>query len=512
MKINLPNYKSKNLKIYKFLSYFFIAWSLFLIFYYRNLFGGDPEIHLIFAKNFTEGYPFQFNQGFSSGGESSPLYMIIVSIIYKFLGKYTQYGMKLIGLLSLICVITIFYFSCNSINSTKKVLGISLFTSMTFIPFQALLGMENFLFSAFLLLILFVDTNFKKYSYNILLIFSALLFLLRFEGIFFSLYLFLKSIFSRNKKLFIYSILSFLVCFLLFIFLNNFSFAETSNAGLARSLLSKAYAIKIPIFFSNIFISRKVFFALLYIFPLIGLIFRYRKCLSIEQKISLFVFFFIPSFLHLFLVFPDTHISRYLIYSYVIVFFIFINSVLPKLNTLIIFILSLYIFSISFLEFNERIKNPIYNVNDSVQEMSDESIKDVSDKVFNLLSKNGQKPPIIIGSQEVNLRGRLDNRFLIWSLDGITDSYLNNFKSNNYIDHFSYIKARKIQYLEKVPNYNINKKSPSLESVTAELRDNLISELCYKDIKFTLKKIPKNVAKIFSTEDNLLYELNKCIN
>ena len=192
------------------------------------------------------------------------------------------------------------------------------------------------------------------------------------------------------------------------------------------------------------FYIKKVFIGFIYIFPIVGLCIRFFKLLSIEKKIALFVFFFYSFFLHLFLFFPDTHISRYLIYCYTVVFFIFISSLLPKLNNLLILSLAIYIFFISFIEFQQINKYPIFNVRDSIEEMSEKNIKTFSDEVFKFLSKNGEVSKIIIGSQEVQLRGRLDNRFLIWSLDGITDSKLKNHISKNNINHFSYIKSRKL--------------------------------------------------------------------
>ncbi|MGH7803235.1 MAG: hypothetical protein ACREQJ_02730, partial [Candidatus Binatia bacterium] len=38
-------------------------------------FGGDPGVHLVFAKHLVEGDPLQFNKGIFSSGETSPLYM-----------------------------------------------------------------------------------------------------------------------------------------------------------------------------------------------------------------------------------------------------------------------------------------------------------------------------------------------------------------------------------------------------------------------------------------------------
>jgi len=53
-----------------------IVWIIFLMYQYMGIFGGDPELHLIFAKNFIAGNWFEFNAGIKSGGHTSPLYML----------------------------------------------------------------------------------------------------------------------------------------------------------------------------------------------------------------------------------------------------------------------------------------------------------------------------------------------------------------------------------------------------------------------------------------------------
>ena len=52
---------------------------------------------------------------------------------------------------------------------------------------------------------------------------------------------------------------------------------------------------------------------------------------------------------------------------------------------------------------------------------------------------------IDIGTVEVQIRNLLDNRFRVWSLDGIVDRELNQFKGNDFIDHFKYIDLRDIE-------------------------------------------------------------------
>src|SRR5512145_399220 len=56
-----------------------IAIASFWLWSNRHTYGGDPEIHLVFAQHLLEGYPLQFNKGIFSSGESSPGYMCVLA-------------------------------------------------------------------------------------------------------------------------------------------------------------------------------------------------------------------------------------------------------------------------------------------------------------------------------------------------------------------------------------------------------------------------------------------------
>jgi hypothetical protein len=78
-------------------------------------------------------------------------------------------------------------------------------------------------------------------------------------------------------------------------------------------------------------------------------------------------------------------------------------------------------FTISAIEFSQRKSLSQFNIQDSIKQMREQSIKQYSNKLFNELSGD-KRAPIVIATTEVQLRGRLDERFLVWSLDGITDA------------------------------------------------------------------------------------------
>ena len=87
---------------------------------------------------------------------------------------------------------------------------------------------------------------------------------------------------------------------------------------------------------------------------------------------------------------------------------------------------------------------------------SPENVKKYSDELFKKLAKN-ETDIVDIGTVEVQIRNRLDNRFRIWSLDGIVDRDLKKFKDKDSINHFNYIDYRDIDYLANLPNLNNQK-------------------------------------------------------
>lgn len=439
-----------------------LVWGVFLLVQYRSIFGGDPEIHLIFAKHLLEGHVLEFNPGYKTGGETSPFYMLIVALMYLLSNDLTQYAMKALGIFSLALICFILHKATESSEQYRKMLTWVLFVSMTFIPFQAMLGMENTLFAALTLLIIYLDYKVKLPSV-ILPLLLPVMFLLRPEAIFLVLYFMFKGITARNAKLIGFSILSASLCVAFYVGMNYFTGVDTQNAGSIRALTSKIDSLALSIGNQTIYLNKKPLIGFSYAWILLGLISIYRKKLKLNDLLLLSCFFVLPLALHFLNIFPNSHFSRYVIYCYAVIFFVFAIRVVPVLSTKLIVITYLLIFTISVLEFNQRKSLGQFDVQLSVKQMRKQSIKQYSDNLFNQLSGN-KKTPIVLATTEVQLRGRLDERFLVWSLDGITDAHLSKFAINNSIDHFGYIRFRNVDYLQDLPNYNIDRSKISLLS------------------------------------------------
>ena len=206
----------RKIEKYKFLeliSLLMIFWAIYQFSLYINNLSGDAEIHLIFAKNFINGHFLEFNPGYKTGGETSFLYFLIVAFLYKFLGIYTYYGMKVISIFSFLLILYKIYEINPSKSKTVKLIGASTLSVVGLITNQVSIGMENIFFAAILITFLSNEINKGLKFENKGVIFkSILLFLIRPEGLTYPLFLSIKSLFIRNKKLLISSILSFIFC------------------------------------------------------------------------------------------------------------------------------------------------------------------------------------------------------------------------------------------------------------------------------------------------------------
>ena len=106
---------------------------------------------MIYAKNFLNGHFLEFNPCYKTGGESSFIYFLIVSIIYKFLGIYTIFAMKLISIFSFAWILYKIYEINPSKSVPIKLVGVSLLSVIGLMSWEVMIGMENIFFAAILI-------------------------------------------------------------------------------------------------------------------------------------------------------------------------------------------------------------------------------------------------------------------------------------------------------------------------------------------------------------------------
>ena len=185
-----------------------VAWIIFVNYHYIDLFGGDPEIHLIFAKNLLAGNWFEFNPGIKSGGETSPLYMLIVSFYLLIAGDYAQYLMKATGVISLVATAILIYKATPNTVSNNRIILCLIFASMTFVHYQSQRGMENFLFAALITYVIHRYYSNDPPTTFVLPPLVVSLYLLRPEAVFLTIWLFLRALLKKDKRLLIATLIS----------------------------------------------------------------------------------------------------------------------------------------------------------------------------------------------------------------------------------------------------------------------------------------------------------------
>ena len=457
-----------------------IVWSCFLAGYYFPIFGGDPEIHIIFSNNLLNGNWLQFNREIYSGGETSPVYMLLISLFSLFFDSYQQYFLKALSACALFGIIILIAVAAGKERISNGLFVGILYTCMCFVPFQTALGMENILFAFLILLFIYFFSPLSKTwnNFSAVLIMVPFLFYLRPEAIFLLIYISIISLIFKNYKIFASSIFAFVLIIAIFFSLDYATGVNAQSAGVIRAFTSRAEAYKIVFLEYSLYINIKPLRQLIYVLPIFIYLFFKIKTLKVQGRILILCFFIFPFFAHLFSLLPNTHYSRYSLYSYAVLFYVFSGVLLLSFNHKIITVISIYIMSFSFVEFYVRMDLPRFTVFQSVENFKKSSINSYSNELYERLSTSEGK--ISIALQEVQLRGRLDDRFIIWSLDGITDASLSTFVSNGYIDHFDYIKYRKIDYLQgPLFNYNSNKILPSIADYKF---DSLGNSQCIKGI------------------------------
>lgn len=75
--------------------------------------------------------------------------------------------------------------------------------------------------------------------------------------------------------------------------------------------------------------------------------------------------------------------------------------------------------------------------------------------------------PVVIALVEVQIRRRLDDRFVVRSLDGRVDPELLRFYRDGIYDHLGYLRARRVQFLLEAPDLNRDRRAWSLARLAA---------------------------------------------
>jgi hypothetical protein len=447
------------------------------LFYYSGNWSGDPEIHIIFAKNLLEGNFLQFNSGEYSSGETSILYMLLVSVFVSLLSPgLVPFAMKAVGLISLFIII---YLISKRLNNVYDKLVFTFATlSIPSLSFQAWLGMENMVFAVLFSLIFFsiVRQEYRSLHHTKASCFlagaSIILFFLRPEAIFLIFSGFIYNLLLRRYGAAFIFLLSVAVIFFL---INTFELllgAPLHGAGQLRSLFSKNEAYHLMIGTLDIAINPKPAYYFIAASPFIAalcfaLVFDHdRRKYNVKRFLFCVLMLSIPWFLHLFSILPNTHYSRYQIYflvTSVMLSVSFYNLASIKGYQKHAVQIAILFTSISVFIWENTSRNIWFTntlttsrISQIYSSQTTESKDAKSAELCDAFKAcNSIEPPITVALQEVQLRLRLDDRYKVYSLDGIVDYNLGNFlDARNCVNHLDYLKFRKVRVLLEFQDYS----------------------------------------------------------
>jgi hypothetical protein len=221
----------------------------------------DVYIHFEFSRNLANGKGFSFIPGNSTPGSTSPLWTILLSILYFFLKNHILIS-KLLSAFFYIASGILMYLYCNHFFKKKS---LSLTTTIMFLltgrfAWSALSGMEITSFTTFLLL--FLLFNIKRKPIYLQSFILGVASLLRPEGyILFVFFIFSELIINlkkyNNYNSMLYIINSILLYIIIIIPYLAFSYKTTGNllpnTFLAQSISSYSVIFRIKLAFLYLF-------------------------------------------------------------------------------------------------------------------------------------------------------------------------------------------------------------------------------------------------------------------
>lgn len=475
-------------------------------FFYFSMYSGDAEIHLVYARNAAAGHLFEFNSGEKSAGVTSPGYMLILTSFFKiFPESIVPLAVKLLNIFFwYVLLYLVFVLSRRLIGNEFWAWTVTLIVSlMPGTVYNATTGMENGIFAALFLFWLFLAikwdwlavTDAKTKRGLIPGILLGILCWIRPEGFVLAALAFafkaLQSLRSsvgskRSVLISLKNIITALAPFLLssalyFCLLYYETGQLLPTSGVSRMGIGGQESFRI----GSLPVNLKFVKYLIYYFPLtISMILGFQLLLSRKRSgkppviyyaypaAAIIVFFILYSS-----ILGAHHLSRYIIFI-LPVMTIFsglgAKSVSENWNSgrqtkTVVFAASMILLGMLFageicLRYKSGSNYPSGELWRAMK--APETRREFSDRMFDELGKPS-KLPVSLAYQEVQIRYRLDQRFIIRSLDGRVDAMLLNFiDANGNYDHVGYVKARDVDFIMETPNYNRETNKWSLEDLT----------------------------------------------
>ena len=439
------------------------------VYRYAFVWGGDPEIHIIFARNALNGHWLQFNPGEYTSGETSPVYMLCVAGLLKLFGvPGAVIGMKCTGLATMLVVAWQVYAHARwrGLDQLGALLHGALFLSFPFVSLQALLGMENMPFAAAACYVLrtLLEGRLTMIRWRDTVRWVAILslvFFLRPETMFLCAAIAACFLLQRRWRELASLATVAVIVFATIVAIQRVTAVPLYGAGVLRAATSRLESHTFELFGHTGFISGKPAQLAVYLWPMLFLCRRTNVGGERRNWAQWATYLFvvaIPILLHVICVLPNTHFSRYSLYIVATILLLCGHGANGQRGTLSagLFVLACLVYVPAEYAQRERAMGDAYrsyaHLRESVRELGTDSGRTLSNALCKELHcVDGI--PVVLAAGEVQIRGRLDERFLIRSLDGIVDFRLNRHVYDRGIDYFGYLRDRRVDYLLSLPNY-----------------------------------------------------------
>jgi hypothetical protein len=381
--------------------------------------------------------------------------MLLVAAMTLVLGAWVPLGMKLVGAISLAGLCLVVGQEARRQGASRP-LALLLGAVPLLLPstiFQASLGMENMLFAGLVVLTLQSWLAGRR-RWTIAVLGLPLLFLLRPEAVLLGICLAGLAVAERDTRSLGAVMLGAAFTLAELAALALWTGVPLEAAGLARAAFLRAEsATQLTVLGANVWLSFKFVPFLLYCVPFAAVAWWRRKSVGVERsEVTIFAALFaLPLLLHLLTLFPDTHFSRYFLYGYAVFFFLFARlmaraeraGAAPGL--LLLAAVALPAATLVPYEHVLRARLMTSPVAETIEEMTPAFVRRNSDLLYEALGR--PQLPVVIALQEVQVRGRLDDRFVIRPLDGVVDDRMRAFVNGRSVDYGGYFEARKVAFV-----------------------------------------------------------------
>ncbi len=459
---------------------------------YLNTFSGDAEIHLVYAKNFLDGYPLQFNPGQPSSGQTSMGFMFIVIAIMKLFGYSAgALGMKLIGLCSLY-VIAVQTFRLSRLLGLVAPWAVLAGIATLLFPgsvYNGMLGSENAFFGALALTWLLAALKRGWLSAErppsladdvFLAAFMGAMFWIRPETVPFGAIAWAvrgtNEILARRRlearligHVLLFAAIAGALALAYVLLFRFWAGMLPFGAGYARLFESRDVDSKwvLGLAINTKVVKRLVVYVSVLLPALYALLFLTRRITQRPERWLLILLgceFF--GFMALYTVNAITalHFARYSIPEWPLGMVVAVYGLRQLASPggrgrLLVAAAAVAFLAAAALETSVRGRFE----RDTLENAMTAPDKQVMSERY--LARYGNPPmrPIVIAAQEVQLRSSLDGRFVIRSLDGILDVVYLNYLCHGYNDHDGYFIDQKVDVLEApFSNYNHDRRRWSL--------------------------------------------------